>query len=47
MSLADVPTGRSFRVSLQAKLLAVILSCALVPVLAMAAYLLRLNQRTL
>ena len=36
-----------FRVSLQAKLLAVILLCALVPVLAMAAYLLRLNRRTL
>jgi len=45
--LADVPTSRPFRVSLQAKLLAVILSCALVPVLSMAAYLMRLNQRTL
>ena len=45
--MSDVPTGRAFRVSLQAKLLAVILSCALVPVLSMAAYLLRLNQRTL
>jgi diguanylate cyclase (GGDEF)-like protein len=45
--LSDVPTSRAFRVSLQAKLLAVILSCALVPVVGMAAYLLRLNQRTL
>ncbi|HTE66156.1 MAG TPA: HAMP domain-containing protein, partial [Candidatus Binatia bacterium] len=38
---------RSFRVSLQAKLLAVILLCALVPVLGIGAYLMRLNQKTL
>ena len=38
---------RSFRVSLQAKLLAVILLCALVPVLGIGAYLMRLNQETL
>ena len=39
--------GRSFRVSLQAKLLAVILVCALGPVLGIGAYLMRLNQDTL
>ena len=38
---------RSLRVSLQAKLLAVILLCALVPVLAIGAYLMRLNEKTL
>jgi diguanylate cyclase (GGDEF)-like protein len=38
---------RSVRVSLQAKLLAVILLCALVPVLGIGAYLMRLNQKTL
>jgi diguanylate cyclase (GGDEF)-like protein len=38
---------RSFPVSLQAKLLAVILLCALVPVLGIGAYLMRLNQKTL
>ena len=38
---------RSFRVSLQAKLLAVILFCALVPVLGIGAYLMSLNQKTL
>ena len=38
---------RPFRVSLQAKLLAVILLCALVPVLGIGAYLMRLNQKTL
>ena len=38
---------RTLRVSLQAKLLAVILLCALVPVLGIGAYLMRLNQKTL
>ena len=38
---------RSLRVSLQAKLLAVILLCALVPVLGIGAYLIRLNEKTL
>ena len=45
--LSDIPMVRSFRVSLQAKLLAVILLCALVPVLGIGAYLMRLNQKTL
>ena len=45
--LADIPTVRPFRVSLQAKLVAVILVCALVPVLGIGAYLMRLNQKTL
>jgi diguanylate cyclase (GGDEF)-like protein len=45
--LSDVPSGRSLRFSLQGRLLGVILVCALVPVLGMAAYLLQLNQRTL
>src|SRR5688572_8988024 len=45
--LSEYPMVRSFRVSLQAKLLAVILLCALVPVLGIGAYLMRLNQQTL
>jgi len=45
--LTEIPIVRSFRVSLQAKLLAVILLCALVPVLGIGAYLMRLNQKTL
>jgi diguanylate cyclase (GGDEF)-like protein len=45
--LSEIPTVRPFRVSLQAKLVAVILLCALVPVLGIGAYLMRLNQRTL
>jgi diguanylate cyclase (GGDEF)-like protein len=45
--LSEIPTVRPFRVSLQAKLIAVILLCALVPVLGIGAYLMRLNQRTL
>ena len=45
--MSDAPSGRPFRVSLQARLLGVILACALVPVLGMAGYLLQLNQRTL
>ena len=45
--LSDAPSVRPFRVSLQARLLGVILACALVPVLGMAGYLLKLNQRTL
>jgi diguanylate cyclase (GGDEF)-like protein len=45
--LSDAPKGRSFRISLQTKLLGVILLCALVPVLGMAVYLLRVNQKTL
>jgi hypothetical protein len=45
--LSEIPVVRSFRVSLQAKLLAVILLCALVPVLGIGAYLMQLNQKTL
>ena len=45
--LSEIPVVRSFRISLQAKLLAVILLCALVPVLTIGAYLMRLNQKTL
>ena len=45
--LPEIRGVRSFRVSLQAKLLAVILLCALVPVLGIGAYLMRLNQKTL
>ena len=45
--LSENPMVRSFRVSLQAKLLAVILLCALVPVLGIGAYLIRLNEKTL
>ena len=45
--MSEISTVRSFRVSLQAKLLAVILLCALAPVLGIGAYLMRLNQKTL
>lgn len=45
--MSEIPNLRSFRVSLQAKLLAVILLCALIPVLGIGAYLMRLNQKTL
>jgi diguanylate cyclase (GGDEF)-like protein len=45
--LPEIRMVRSLRVSLQAKLLAVILLCALVPVLGIGAYLMRLNQKTL
>jgi diguanylate cyclase (GGDEF)-like protein len=45
--LSEIRMVRSLRVSLQAKLLAVILLCALVPVLGIGAYLMRLNEKTL